>query len=275
MDIDAFLNAALAEDLGEAGDVTSESTIPEDAHTTAHFVVRAPGCIAGLGVALRVFELLDDEIATGALVSDGDIVEAGTRVATVTGPARSILAGERLALNLLGQLSGVATATRALVDGVEGTEATIIDTRKTVPLLRALQKRAVIAGGGRNHRMGLFDQVLIKDNHVRAVGSAAEAVRRARAHVAAEMHVEVELDELTELEAVIEAGADVILLDNMSPANMKEAVRRTAGRALLEASGGVTLENVREVAETGVDLISVGWLTHSAPALDVALDFEG
>lgn len=274
MDLDAFLEAALDEDLDEAGDITSDATIPEDSEATAHLVARSAGCIAGLAVALRVFELVDDEVALGALASDGDVVPAGTRLATVTGSARSILAAERLALNLLGQLSGVATATRAMVDRVEGTHARIIDTRKTTPLLRSLQKRAVVAGGGANHRMGLYDQVLIKDNHVQAVGSAAEAVRRARAHVGSELNVEVEIESLDDLEPVIEAGADIVMLDNMSPALMREAVDRVAGRVLLEASGGITLDTVRAVAESGVDLISVGALTHSAPALDVALDFE-
>ena len=226
-------------------------------------------------MALRVFELLDDEVATGALVQDGEVVAAGTRLATVNGTARSILAAERLALNLLGQLSGVATATRALVDRVEGTGARIIDTRKTVPLLRALQKQAVVAGGGANRRMGLYDQVLIKDNHVEAVGSAAEAVRRAKASVAPEVKVEVEIESLEVLEDVIEAGADIVMLDNMAPESMRRAVEQAAGRVVLEASGGVTLETVRAVAESGVDVISVGWITHSAPSLDVALDFEG
>ncbi len=221
-----------------------------------------------------MFELIDDDLAVGALATDGDIVEAGARLGTVTGPARSILAAERVALNLVGQLSGVATATRALVERIEGTRARIVDTRKTTPLLRALQKRAVLAGGGSNHRMGLYDQVLIKDNHIQAVGSAAEAVRRARTHVEDSMTVEVEIEHLDELEAVIEAGADVVMLDNMDPVEMKSAVERARGRVLLEASGGITLETVREVAESGVDLISVGWLTHSAPSLDVALDFE-
>jgi nicotinate-nucleotide pyrophosphorylase (carboxylating) len=237
-------------------------------------VARADGCVAGLGTALRVFELLDDQVAVGALVRDGDQVPAGTRLATVTGSARSILAAERLALNLLGQLSGVATATRALVDRVDGTEARIIDTRKTTPLLRSLQKMAVVAGGGGNHRMGLYDQVLIKDNHIEAVGSAAEAVRRARAAVGDEMTVEVEIEDLADLEPVIAAGADVVMLDNLEPVRLREAVKIAAGRVLLEASGGITLDTVRAVAESGVDLISVGWLTHSAPALDVALDFE-
>ena len=208
-------------------------------------------------------------------MADGDLVEAGAVLASVQGPARSILAGERVALNLLGHLCGVATATRALVDRVEGTDATVIDTRKTTPLWRQLEKMAVEAGGGRNHRMGLFDAVLIKDNHIRAVGSADEAVRRARANVGDIMHVEVEIENVGDLEAVIAAGADIVMLDNMAPAEMRRAVAVAGGRCLLEASGGVTLENIREVAETGVDLISVGWITHSAPALDVALDFEG
>jgi nicotinate-nucleotide pyrophosphorylase (carboxylating) len=241
----------------------------------AHVVARRAGCVAGIGVALRVFELVDDGIAVGALVSDGDVVAEGTRLATVAGPARSILAAERVALNLLGQLSGVATATRALVDRVEGTRARILDTRKTVPLLRALQKMAVQAGGGMNHRMGLYDQVLIKDNHVEAVGSAAEAVRRARAHVGVDMKIEVEIESLDDLEPVIAAGADIVMLDNLDPDTMRTAVERVAGRVLLEASGGITLDTVRAVAESGVDYISVGALTHSAPSLDVSLDFEG
>jgi len=192
----------------------------------------------------------------------------------VTGSSRSILAGERVALNLLGQLSGVATETRKLVTAVEGTQATIIDTRKTTPLLRGLQKMAVVAGGGRNHRMGLYDQILIKDNHIQAVGSAAEAVRRARAQVADTLRIEVEIEDLADLELVIDAGADIVLLDNMPPDAIRRAVQVAAGRVLLEASGGITATTVRAVAESGVDLISVGALTHSAPALDVALDFD-
>jgi nicotinate-nucleotide pyrophosphorylase (carboxylating) len=201
------------------------------------------------------------------------VVEAGTVLASVAGNARSLLAGERVALNLLGHLSGVATATKALVDRVEGTGATVIDTRKTTPLWRRLEKMAVAAGGGGNHRMGLYDAVLIKDNHIEAVGSPAEAVRRARARVGDDMKVEVEIERVADLEAVIEAGADVVMLDNMPPAEMREAVKLARGRCLLEASGGITLETIRGVAETGVDLISVGWITHSAPALDVGLDF--
>jgi nicotinate-nucleotide pyrophosphorylase (carboxylating) len=237
-------------------------------------VARAPGCVAGLGPALRIFELLDRSIETGALVTDGDRVEAGTVLASVAGSTRVILAGERVALNLLGHLSGVATATRDLVDRIEGTRAAILDTRKTTPLWRALEKTAVRAGGGANHRMGLYDAVLIKDNHVEAVGSVADAVCVARSHVGRDVNVEVEIESLADLEPAIEAGADIVMLDNMPPARMREAVELAGGRCLLEASGGITLANVREVAETGVDYISVGWITHSAPALDVALELE-
>jgi nicotinate-nucleotide pyrophosphorylase (carboxylating) len=236
-------------------------------------VARAPGCIAGVAPALRVFELVDPRVATAAVELDGAVVGANTLLASVRGPARAILAGERVALNLLGHLSGVATATRALVDRVAGTHARILDTLKTTPLWRALEKRAVVAGGGANHRMGLHDAVLIKDNHVQAVGSVAEAVLRARAHVGKKMHVEVEIERLADLEPAIDAGADVVMLDNMPPARMRKAVAIAAGRCALEASGGVTLSNVRRIAETGVDYVSVGWITHSAPALHVALDF--
>lgn len=255
------------------GDVTSAATIPEDARATARVVARQAGCLAGTGAALRVFELVDPGVRVDRRIRDGMIVHAGTVVAEVRGPARSLLTAERVALNLLGHLSGVATATRAFVDRVAGTGATIIDTRKTTPGLRALEKAAVRAGGGANHRMGLYDAVLIKDNHIAAVGSAAEAVRRARAHVGSTVRVEVEIESLDDLEGAIEAGADIVMLDNMDGASMREAVRRTAGRCLLEASGGITLDSVRAAAETGVDWISVGRITHSAPSLDVALDF--
>lgn len=274
IDLDGLLGAALAEDLGRAGDVTSKATIPRNAAARAHVVARVAGCVAGLGAALRTFELVDRRVATGALVTDGTVVPAGAVLARVAGPARAILAAERVALNLLGHLSGIATATRAFVERVAGTGAEILDTRKTTPLFRALEKEAVRAGGGQNHRMGLYDAVLIKDNHVRAVGSVAEAVRRARARVGRRLPVEVEIDRLADLEPAIRAGADIVLLDNMRPATMRRAVELAAGRCLLEASGGITLANVRRVAETGVDFISVGWITHSAPALDVALDFE-
>ncbi|MDZ7778811.1 MAG: carboxylating nicotinate-nucleotide diphosphorylase [Gemmatimonadota bacterium] len=271
---DAFLRASLHEDLGDAGDVTSSATIPEDATATAYMVARESGCVAGLDVALRTFQLLDDRVDIDALVRDGASVEGGSRLARVTGPARAILSAERVALNMLGQLSGVATATSRLVDRVSGTGARIVDTRKTVPGIRALQKAAVRAGGGKNHRMGLYDAVLIKDNHIAAVGSPAEAVRRARDHVGPDFRVEVEIESLDDLEPVIESGADIVMLDNMEPERMRDAVRRAGGRCVLEASGGITLETVGAVAATGVDWISVGWLTHSAPSLDVALDFD-
>ncbi len=237
-------------------------------------VAREAGFIAGLDVALRVFTLVDPEVEVTRIVTHGSRVEPGHDLAVVAGPARSLLAAERLALNLLGQLSGVATSTRALVDRVAGTKATIIDTRKTVPGMRSLQKAAVLAGGGGNHRMGLYDAVLIKDNHIAAAGSAAAAVTSARAYVGPDTKVEVEIDSVDDLDAVIEAGADIVMLDNMDPETMRAAVELAAGRCVLEASGGITLETVRAVAETGVDWISVGWITHSAPALDVALDFE-
>ena len=230
--------------------------------------------MAGLETALRAFELLDPGVHVERQVDDGAAVGAGTRLARVSGPARSLLSAERVALNVLGHLSGVATVTRALVDRISGTRARIVDTRKTLPGLRTLQKAAVRAGGGTNHRMGLYDAVLIKDNHIAAVGSAAEAVRRARAHVGPDFRVEVEIESLDDLEPVIEAGADIVMLDNMAPSIMRKAVERTAGRCLLEASGGITLDTVRAAAETGVDWISIGAITHSAPSLDVALDFE-
>lgn len=272
--LDSFLLAVLAEDLSEAGDITSAHVVPSDTMARGVIVARASGCISGLTASLRVFSLVDGSTVTTQMVEDGTRVDAGTAVASVAGTARSLLAAERVALNLLGQLSGVATATRALVDRTEGTGATIIDTRKTVPGMRALQKAAVRDGGGGNHRMGLYDAVLIKDNHIAAAGSPEAAVRAARLGVGADVSVEVEIDSVSDLEAVIEAGANIVLLDNMTTAEMVQAVTLAAGRCRLEASGGITLASVREIAETGVDLISVGWITHSAPSLDIALDFD-
>ena len=272
--VDSFLSAALAEDLGAVGDITSVHVVPAATMAKGVVVARAAGCISGLRAALRVFSLVDGSTEIIQVVEDGSCVPAGTALATVAGSARSLLAAERVALNILGQLSGVAKATRALVDHTQGTGATIIDTRKTVPGMRALQKAAVLDGGGGNHRMGLYDAVLIKDNHIAAAGSPAAAVRAARLGVGPGVSVEVEIDSVTDLESVIEAGANIVLLDNMTPAHMADAVAQAAGRCRLEASGGITLATVREIAESGVDLISVGWLTHSAPALDVALDFE-
>ena len=271
--LDDFIRSVLAEDLGVSGDVTSQATIPAGSIAVGHIVARTAGSISGLAIAARVFLAMDPDIEVEALVEDGASVPAGTRLLGISGPARTVLAAERVALNLLGHLSGVATATNALVREVSGTDAQILDTRKTLPGLRALQKQAVVHGGGANHRMGLYDAVLIKDNHIAVVGSVTGAVRRAREHVGPSMDVEVEVERVSDVEPAIEAGANIVLLDNMPPDEMREAVAINRGRCLLEASGGITLESVRSVAETGVDRISVGWVTHSAPSLDVALDF--
>ena len=269
-----LLRLALAEDLGRAGDITTEATIPAGAVASARLVARSGGSIAGLPMAERVFALLDPAVRFESRVSDGDVVEAKTTLARISGPARAILTGERTALNLLGHLSGVATATRALVRAVAGTHAAIVCTRKTTPGLRALEKYAVRCGGGANHRFGLDDAVLIKDNHLVGAGGVAPAIERARAAVGHLVKIECEVQTVAQLEEAIAARADVILLDNMTPGELTDAVQRIRGRAISEASGGITLGTVRAVAESGVNLISVGWITHSAPTLDVALDFD-
>ena len=260
------VRAWLAEDLG-AGDLTSEAVVPEGATAKAAILVKEPGVVCGLELVRSVFAELDPGFTTEALAADGDEVEG--QVAQLDGDARALLAGERLALNLLGRLSGIATLTRRYVDAVEGTGATILDTRKTTPGLRALEKYAVRCGGGTNHRLGLDDGILIKDNHLRLAGSLGEAVSNA---AATGVSVEVECETLDQVAEAVQAGADMILLDNMSPAQLSEAVALVDGRAKLEASGGVNLDTVRAIAETGVDFISVGALTHSARALDVSLD---
>jgi nicotinate-nucleotide pyrophosphorylase (carboxylating) len=269
-----LLRRALAEDLGTAGDLTTEAVVPAGARATARLVARRPGRIAGLGPALAVFRLLAPEVEIERRAEDGDDVEEGALLARLAGPARALLTGERTALNLLGRLSGIATATRDLVALVAGTRARLACTRKTTPGLRALEKYAVRCGGGESHRFGLHDAVLIKDNHLAVAGGVREAVRRARAAVGHLVKVEVEVDDLAQLAEALAAGADVVLLDNMPPAQLGEAVAMAGGRVPLEASGGVRPETLRAIAESGVDLISVGWITHSAPALDVALDFE-
>jgi nicotinate-nucleotide pyrophosphorylase (carboxylating) len=263
--------AALAEDVGE-GDVTTDATVGEDAVGTAEIVVREPGVVCGLAVAETVFRALDPELRFEALVEEGAAVAASTSVARVVGPERAILTGERTALNFLARLSGIATLTRRYVEAVTGTGAAILDTRKTTPGLRALEKHAVATGGGRNHRFGLDDGVLVKDNHLRAAGSVAAAVERVRA--ATPLPVEVECDTLEQVGEALAAGVEAILLDNMTLEELRDAVSLVRGRVRLEASGGVTLENVRAVAETGVDEISVGALTHSARSLDVSLELE-
>jgi len=260
--------AALAEDVGE-GDVTTDATVDPEARGTGTLVLREAGVVCGLRAAETVFRALDEDVEFVTLEREGAFVDAGP-VARVDGALRAILTGERTALNLLGRLSGIATLTRTYVDAVEGTGVTILDTRKTTPGLRALEKHAVLVGGGHNHRFGLDDGVLVKDNHLGAAGSIAHAVERLRA--ATDLPVEVECDTLAQVDEALAAGADAILLDNMSLEELREAVSRVARRARLEASGGVTLATVRAIAETGVDEISIGALTHSARSLDVSLE---
>jgi nicotinate-nucleotide pyrophosphorylase (carboxylating) len=264
---------ALAEDLGLAGDITTNATIPAAARARAVFAARKPGVISGLAVAAHTFAALDPGIRFESLVADSAAVATGTAVARVSGSARAILTGERVALNFMGRMSGIATLTRLYVDAVKGTRAAIVDTRKTTPGLRAFEKYAVRCGGGFNHRVGLFDAILIKDNHIVAAGGIGQAITAARAHAGHLVKIEVEVDTLAQLDEVLAHKVDVVLLDNMTTAQLREAVTRVGGRMLTEASGGVTLDTVRSIAETGVDLISVGALTHSAPVLDLGLDF--
>ncbi len=271
---DDVIARAYEEDLADAGDLTSVATIPEDHRSIAKIVARATGCLAGIPLVEMCFSHVDPRISFVAKTNDGDVVGVGTVVLEASGATRSLLTAERVALNLFGHLCGVATATRAFVDAVDGTGTAISDTRKTTPGLRALEKYAVTTGGGVNHRMGLYDAVMIKDNHLAASDSIADAVSKARALVGPDMVVEIEVDTLNQLAEAIDTDADVVLLDNMSPADLTTAVEMVKGRMRTEASGGVTLDTVREIAETGVDVISVGWLTHSAPALDVAMDLE-
>ena len=266
------VRAALAEDLGRAGDLTSQACIDPDAGLNALFAARRSGVLAGLDCARLALLELDPGARFEALAADGDRLAPGAGIARVEANARALLAAERTALNLMGRLSGIATLTRAYVDAVAGTRARIVDTRKTTPGLRALEKYAVRCGGGVNHRFGLDDAILIKDNHVAACGSVGEAVRRARAFAGHLVKIEVEVDRLDQLEDALGQGPDVVMLDNFSLDDLRAAVAATAGRAVLEASGGVDLSTVRAIAETGVDVISVGALTHSAPVLDIGLD---
>ena len=263
---------ALAEDLGRAGDLTTDAVVPPNTWAQARLVARRAGRVAGLEVALSAFRQLDPQVQVQPRLGDGDDAAADQTLAQGAGLARPLLGAERTALNLLGRLCGIATATRDLVRAVDGTGARVVCTRKTTPGLRALEKYAVRCGGGANHRFGLDDAVLIKDNHVALAGGVRAAIERARAHVGHLVKIEVEVDALAQLDEALAAGVDAVLLDNMELETLREAVRRVAGRAVTEASGGIRPETIRAVAETGVDLISVGWITHSAPALDVALD---
>ncbi len=266
------VRAALAEDLGRAGDVTAQACVPADARLRCVFAARKPGVVAGLDCARLAVLAMDPQADFRAVASDGDVIRAGTQLAWVDANARALLSAERVALNLLGHLSGVASLTRQYVDAIEGAGAQVVDTRKTTPGLRALEKYAVRCGGGVNHRFGLDDAILIKDNHIAACGSVAEAVRRARAAAGHLMKVEVEIDRLDQLDEALIHQPDVIMLDNFSLEDLRAAVARVAGRVVLEASGGVNLKTVRAIAETGVDVISVGALTHSASTLDIGLD---
>lgn len=275
--IEPVVRMALAEDLGRAGDMTAMACIPEGARMTAAFVARKPGVLAGIDCVRLAVLAMDPKAAVDVRLKDGAAFEAGAALAVVEADARAFLSAERTALNLVGRMSGVATLTRAYVEAAAGTKARIADTRKTTPGLRALEKHAVACGGGINHRFGLDDAILIKDNHVAVCGGVAEAVRRARAFAPHLMKVEVEVDGLDQLDAVLEliaegAAPDVVMLDNFSLSDLRTAVARVAGRLTLEASGGVDLTTVRAIAETGVDVISVGALTHSAPVLDIGLD---
>ncbi|MFE4514504.1 carboxylating nicotinate-nucleotide diphosphorylase [Kitasatospora sp. NPDC056783] len=274
IEVEDIATLALAEDLAGGEDVTSVATVPADAVATADFTARQAGVVAGLRIAEAVVSLIcEEEFEVERHVQDGDRVEAGQVLLSVRSRTRDLLTAERSALNLLCHLSGIATATRAWADALEGTGAVVRDTRKTTPGLRALQKFAVRCGGGANHRMALSDAALVKDNHVVAAGGVAEAFRAVRAAYP-ELPVEVEVDELAQIPPVLDAGADLILLDNFTVDQLKEAVALVAGRAKLEASGGLTLADAREVAQTGVDYLAVGALTHSSPILDIGLDLR-
>ena len=272
--VEPLVRAALVEDLGRAGDLTTDAIVPAGLAARAALVARETGVVAGLDVAKLAFELIDPDIAVRVELEDGAMTAPGDVIARVSGPARGILTAERTALNFLGHLSGIASATASIVAAVLGTKAKIVCTRKTTPGLRAVEKYAVRAGGGANHRLGLDDAVLIKDNHIAIAGGIAQALRRARAAAGHLVKIEVEIDNLDQLKEALGEAADAVLLDNMSLETLAEAVAIVAGRAMTEASGRVTPQSAPAIAATGVDLISVGWLTHSAPVLDIGLDFE-
>jgi nicotinate-nucleotide pyrophosphorylase (carboxylating) len=272
--IEPIVRAALAEDLGRAGDITSDAVVPDDARIEAVMAARQPGVVAGLDAGLLAFELLDPNLKIERLCPDGSRVERGQAVARISGRARPVLAAERTALNLVCRLSGVATATRSLVDAIEGHKAKIVCTRKTTPGLRILEKEAVRLGGGANHRFGLDDAMLIKDNHVAMAGGIAQALRRAKAAAGHLVKIELEVDTLDQLAEALDEGVDAVLLDNMDPPTLRRAVGMVDGRAVTEASGRITRETAPAIAAAGVDLISSGWITHSAPILDLGLDIE-
>jgi len=273
--VEQAVATALEEDLGGVGDITTNTIIPPDAQGDASIIVRKPGVIAGLDLAAASFKSLDPDVRFTRIVEDGSKVEAGATIARIAGKTRALLTGERTALNFFGRLSGIATLTAGYVAAVEGTHAKIVETRKTTPGLRALEKYAVRCGGGTNHRFGLYDAVLVKDNHIAAAGGLAEALNAVRTAVGHLVKIEVEVDTLDQLEKVLRFPIDAVLLDNMDAGTLKRAIAFVKGRVITEASGGVTLESVREIAKTGVDLISVGALTHSARSLDSSLEWKG
>jgi nicotinate-nucleotide pyrophosphorylase (carboxylating) len=272
--IEPIVRAALIEDLGRAGDITTNAVVPAEARAKTALVARQPGVVAGLDLALLAFRLMQPSLVVAVERNDGSRLSPGDVIATVAGPARGILEAERVALNFLCHLSGIATATASIVDAVQGHRARITCTRKTLPGLRALQKYAVRVGGGANHRFGLDDGVLIKDNHIAVAGGIEPAVRRARAAVGHLVKIELEVDTLAQLEQALAVGVDAVLLDNMSLDDLRRAVAIVNGRAITEASGRITPATAPAVAATGVDLISIGWLTHSATTLDIGLDYS-
>jgi nicotinate-nucleotide pyrophosphorylase (carboxylating) len=270
--IEPVVRAALLEDLGRAGDITTDAVVPAEATVEAVIAARQRGVLAGLDAALLAFELVDPALRIERRLADGARISRGETVARISGRARGVLSAERTALNLLSRMSGVATATRALADAIAGYKAKIVCTRKTTPGLRALEKHAVRLGGGANHRFGLDDAMLIKDNHIALAGGVREALERARRHAGHLVKIELEVDTLDQLAEALEVGVDAVLLDNMNPETLRRAVAMVDGRAVTEASGRITLETAPAVAASGVDLISCGWITHSAPILDLGLD---
>ncbi|THD42634.1 MAG: carboxylating nicotinate-nucleotide diphosphorylase [Bradyrhizobium sp.] len=271
--IEPIVRGALLEDLGRAGDITTDAIAASDSKMKTVMAARQAGVVAGVDLAALAFTLIDPAVRFVALAPDGATVAPGTPIATIEGSARGVLTGERVALNFVCRLSGVASATAKLVAAVAGTKARIVCTRKTTPMMRAIEKHAVRAGGGANHRFGLDDAALIKDNHVAIAGGVGEAIRRVRAHVGHLVKIEVEVDTLAQLEEALTVGADAVLLDNMTLDDLRRGVAMIGGRAISEASGRVDLETAAAIAATGVDLISVGWITHSAPILDIGLDY--
>lgn len=271
--VDDAVRRALAEDFGDAGDITTAATVAPETRARAVIAARMPGVIAGVDIATRAFTLVDPAVQVTVRTPDAAKTTAGAVVLELAGPARAILSAERVALNFLGHLSGIATATADIAAAIAHTKAKVCCTRKTTPGLRALEKYAVRCGGGVNHRFGLYDAVLIKDNHIAAAGGVAGAVRAAKRSVGHMVKVECEVDALAQIEEALAAGADVLLLDNMTPAQLAEAVRLVNGRAVTEASGSITKATAVAIADAGVDLMSVGWITHSAPCLDLGLDF--